>query len=582
MSYISFWYKKWIGRFIFRKLNMGIGISLIAIFVLLWAVTYNSFYAILENKEQELLNSRTEKLGLQFMDMIDKFKYDARSIHQDSSSELQTSIYELFLPNHVALLTDDRRALAEQNYLKSVMTLMLTRNPLATSVMMYRLQDQRLFFESPLHSYTLNRSFDYAGFFGTFSKSYSHPFFGKSDELLLNGDTMLYLVNPIYNTQSIHPDKVYGYHLMTVKADTLLREFDQNNTDYKLLIKQNDNVLISSASDKQVLGKTDDLRSEQTLSSYNLTIVGISQKAALQSKLNSINTRISIILGVSLIVCFLMIHTIQRLIVGRLKLMSQHFKQVQRNPFTIHIPVQGDDEISDLMLRYNRMTTELQNHINQVYVSEIHKKNAEFIALKMQIQPHFLYNTLESLRMQAIINDQSALAEQLFQLGKLYHWMLQPSDDLITVHEELEHTKSYLNLLMLGKSNRVEIHVATDLNLYKCNMLKFTLQPIVENAIQHGKLEQIEHPIISIHIRSNSDKLIMEITNNGDNLTSNDYENIAAMLNGPYAFPDRHLGLKNIHERIKLYFGEGHGLRLVASDTSSVPFRLLMILPYKS
>ncbi|MFB9278784.1 sensor histidine kinase [Cohnella cellulosilytica] len=582
MSFISFWYKKWIGRFIFRKLNLGIGLSLIVIFVLLWAVTYNSFYSILENKEQELLHSRTEKLGMQLTDMIDRFKYDARSIHQDSTSELQTSIYELFLPDHVARLADDRQALAEQHYLKSVMTLMLTRNPLATSVMMYRLQDQRLFFESPLHSYALSRSFDYAGFFGSFAKKYSHPFLGTSNELLLHGDAMLYLVSPIYNTQSIHPDKVYGYYLMTVKADTLLREFDQNNSDYQLLIRQNDYALVSSASDKQALGITDDLRSEKTLSAYDLTLVGLSRKAALQSKFNAINVRISMILGLSLIVCFLMIHMIQRLIVGRLKLMSQHFKQVQRNPFTFRIPVQGDDEISDLMFRYNRMTTELQNHINQVYVAEIHKKNAEFIALKTQIQPHFLYNTLESLRMQAVIASQSALAEQLFRLGKLYRWMLQPADDLITVYEELEHTQGYLNLLMLGKSNRVEIHVASELNLHKCNMLKFTLQPIVENAIQHGKLEDLENPMISIHIRLDSDKLIMEMTNNGNDLTLEDYNGISAMLNGSSAFPDRHLGLKNIHERIKLYFGEGHGLRLLASDGSSIPFRLIMILPYKS
>jgi sensor histidine kinase YesM len=573
-------YREWIGRFIFRKLNMGIGAALLLVFLLLGLVIYNNFYSILEKKEHELLTFRTEKLKIQLIDIMERFKYDSMSIYQNSN--MQTSVYELFLPENIPSNKEDRKAVTEQNYLKNVMTHMLSRNPYTSAVMMYRLQDERLFVESQQQKYRINPSYPYKPFFESFPKSYQHPYFGSADQLLAPADRMLYIVNPIYNPTSIHPEQVYGYHLVTLNTRTITNEFDSQSSDYRLIIKQKDNVLLDSRPDEpSAWNESDDLISRLSIDKYQIEIIGISYKSNLQSKLSDIAVRVLIILGLSWLVCIVIIHIIQRFTVGRFNQMSKHFKKVQRNPFTQLMPVNGEDEISDLMLRFNRMTQELQNHISQVYIAEIRKRNAEFIALKTQIHPHFLYNTLESLRMQAVISEQPSLAEKLYHLGRLYRWMLQPTDDLISVQEELAHTNYYLELLMLGKSNRIELRVISELNLENCFMLKFTLQPVIENAIQHGMLEQYDDPVITVTIKRESDLLMIDIHNNGKNISAEEHSRLQQLLQTANTFPEQHLGLKNIHERIKHYYGNEYGLSLPDNQSETQPFRLIMIFPYK-
>ncbi|MDQ8736582.1 histidine kinase [Paenibacillus sp. LHD-38] len=573
-------YREWIGRFIFRKLNIGIGAALLIVFLLLGLVVYNNFYSILEKKELELLTFRTEKLKIQLLDIMERFKYDSMSLYQNSN--MQTSVYELFLPENIPANREDRKAITELNYIKNVMTHMLSRNPYTSAVMMYRLQDERLFVESQQQKYRVNPSYPYKQFFESFPKTYQHPYFGSSEQLLAPADRMLYIVNPIYNPTSIHPEQVYGYHLVTLNTLTMTNEFDSQSSDYRLIIKQKDAMLLDSRPDGQSdWNVSDDLISRLTIDQYQIEILGISYKSNLQSKLSDIAVRILFILGLSWLVCIIIIHLIQRFIVGRFNQMSKHFKKVQRNPFTQLMPVNGEDEISDLMLRFNRMTQELQNHISQVYIAEIRERNAEFIALKTQIHPHFLYNTLESLRMQAVISEQPFLAEKLYHLGRLYRWMLQPTDDLISVQEELAHTTYYLELLMLGKSNRIELRVISELNLENCFMLKFTLQPVIENAIQHGQLEQYDNPVITVTIKRESHLLFIEIHNNGKNISAEEHSRLQHLLQTANTFPEQHLGLKNIHERIKHYYGNEYGLSLPENPSETQPFQLTMIFPYK-
>ncbi|MFB9277623.1 sensor histidine kinase [Cohnella cellulosilytica] len=576
------WYRKWIGRFIFRKLNIGIGAALLLVFLLLGLVIYNNVYTLLEQKERELLEFRTEKLKLQLTDILERFKYDTGTVYQNMGGGDERSMYELFLPDNVAEGRDGKQAVFEQNYMKNVLTNMLTRNPFASAVIMYRIEDGRLFAEFQRQEHRLNESYPFDRFFDSFPKGYRHPYLGSSDELLTPADRQIYIVNPIYNPLTIHPDQVYGYHLTALNAKAIANEFDSRSSAYRLIIKQDDAVLLDSRPDETSDWQaSDDLVARASMDRYRIEIVGISYKSNLQSKLADITLRISLILGACWIICVAVVHLIQRFVVGRFNQMSAHFKKVQRNPFTPLMPVRGEDEIGDLMARFNRMAQELQNHINQVYVSEIRKRNAEFIALKTQIHPHFLYNTLESLRMQAVISEQPYIAEKLHLLGRLYRWMLQPTDELISVQEELANTRDYLELLMLGKSNRIELRVDAEVNLENCFMLKFTLQPIVENAIQHGRLEEYEDPVIRVDIRKEDGLLLIQIQNNGRTMTEDERERLLSQLQDSNAFPGQHLGLKNIHERIKHFYGVQYGLSLPASPSDSEPFRLFMTFPYK-
>jgi two-component system sensor histidine kinase YesM len=575
-------YRKYIGRFIFRKLNLGIGISLLVVFILLGVLTYSSFYKLLEQREQQLLNMRTENLKLHLTDMIERFKRETISIYKDKFNNQSTGINEYFLSGNVPKADDEQGNLAERNFLNGVISAMLSRNPDASSFSFYRIEDQKVFVQTGNQQIQINYGFDFPAFFASLPRDYNNPYIGKADGFLNTNRAMIYIANPIFDLLSIQPNKVHGYYMMTVDVASLSDSFlTKENPDSQLVINKNGKLLVNVVSQgSSPLSIRDSLQSTITLEQYDLEIMGLKSKNSIQSNLNDITLSIILILCIALPLCLLLISIIQTIVVKRLTLLMQHFKIVQTNPFSAPMLVQGDDEISELMLRFNRMTENLQEHINQVYVTDIQKRNAEYVALKMQINPHFLFNTLESLRMQSIKNGQRMLGEKLYYMGKLFRWMMKIYDDIIPISEELQYMEYYLDLFNMGKTNTIRLEIHSELSLNNSYMLKFSLQPIIENAILHGNLEGHEDPTITLHITRQDDILVIDIHNNGNGISPEQVTKLTEMLDSPHYLPEKHLGLKNIHERIKNYFGETYGLFILAQNSEQIErFGLQMRIP---
>jgi sensor histidine kinase YesM len=575
-------YRKYVGRFIFRKLNLGIGISLLVVFILLGILTYSSFYKLLEQREQQLLNMRTENLKLHLTDMIERFKRETISIYKDQLNNQSIGINEYFLSGRVPAADDEQGSLAERNFLNGVISTMLNRNPDASSFSFYRIEDQKVFAQTGNQQIQINYGFDFPAFFSALPRDYNNPYIGKADGFLNTNKPMIYIANPVYDLSSIHPNKAHGYYMMTVDVASLSDRFlTKENPDSQLIINKNGKPLLNVVSiGSAPLIISDNLSSSITLEQYDLEIIGLKSKNSIQSNLNGITLSIVLILCIALPFCLLMISIIQTIVVKRLKMLMKHFKIVQTNPFSAPMLVQGDDEISELMLRFNRMTENLQEYINQVYVTDIQKRNAEYVALKMQINPHFLFNTLESLRMQSIKNGQRMLGEKLYYMGKLFRWMMKIDDDIIPISEELQYMEYYLDLFNMGKTNTIRLEIHSELPLNNSHILKFSLQPIIENAILHGKLEGHEDPTITLHITQQDNVIVIDIHNNGNGISPEQVSKLTEMLDSSHYLPEKHLGLKNIHERIKNYFGETYGLFiLVQTSEQTERFGLQMRIP---
>ncbi|MBP1988665.1 sensor histidine kinase [Paenibacillus eucommiae] len=582
-------YKRYLGRFIFRKLNVVIGLTLLAVFISLGLLTYNKFYQLLERREVELLNTNTEKLELNLLDIVDRFKRETISIYKDTVVGQTVETNQYFLPGNIPSEGNEQQKLLEKRYFSTVLSLMLSRNPKADAFLFYRVQDQKLFLQSGPKQLQVDDSFNLPLFFSSFPQNYENPYLGQAGGLFqptANAEeTLIYFANPVFDLKSIRPDQVYGYYLMILDmkslSDAVLAKQD---TKSMLTIKHQGKLLFESdpqgERDKDSKGSSPYIEHTISLKQSGLEITGSKSKSDIQAKLGDIAVYIILILGFSWVICFVAIYSIQNIIVKRLKLMTRHFKKVQINPFTEPIQVQGEDEINDLMIGFNRMTSELQQFINRVYVADIQKRDAEFTAMKMQVHPHFLYNTLESLRMQAVIGDQNLLAEKLYRLGILFRWMLRTADDVIPIQEELQYTEYFLDLLMLGKSNRIAIQVESELDLSHCHMLKFSFQPIIENAIQHGELEKQEQPVIALHIARQADVLVIELSNNGQPINKEARKQLQEKLEHPDYLPQEHLGLKNLHERIKNYCGSEYGLFL-APVRENHDFGVVIKLPFE-
>jgi Predicted signal transduction protein with a C-terminal ATPase domain len=573
-------YRDFVGRFVFRKLTLGIGAALLLVFVLIGLLTYYRFYGLLEERENDLLKVRTELLREELSELITQFKRETIAVYPLSGDT--PGYYSRFLPEGAA--HSEAEAIEERKYFTGMQSYMLERNPNVMSVLMYRGVDGALFHKSRYPSAALDREFDLPGLFASLPRTFEYPFVGRADGLYGNIERpLLYLINPLFDFSDIRTDNVTGYFMTVIDSRTLFGRFvPEEERDARVVIRQAGRTLLDSRESEE-LREEGMLRASADIPQYGISVVGMVSKASIQGRLSEITLLIVGGLFAIWIVCMLLIHYILGFVTKRLRGMTQHFKRVQANPFAEPMEKSGNDEIGDLIERFNRMTRELQDYINRVYVADVQKSNAEYLALKMQINPHFLYNTLESLRMQAVVGKQPEMANKLFYLGRLYRWLLKTESEEIPVEEELRYTQYYLDLLLMGKTKQVELEAESDEDLRDCLMPKFSLQPIVENAILHGELEKAADPVIRLRIgreRETGARLI-EIWNNGKGATLAEQAKLNDWLNAKHVIPTEHLGLKNIHERIRSYYGDRYGL-VVNALPPDKGFALTMKLPADS
>ncbi|WP_309119892.1 histidine kinase [Paenibacillus sp.] len=569
------WYRRWIGRYVFRKLNTGVALCLFIVFIAIGYITYSRFYDMLETRERDLLELRTDHLSRQLDAFITQFKRESISFYP-IGREASTS-YQYFLPDSVP--QDENASITERNAFSNLQSYLLERNPQAMTVILYRSADRRLFEKTRYPSAQRSAAFDFPAFFDGLPRDYSFPYIGATNRFFQNLERpVLYFVNPIFDFRTIHPSRPQGYFVMGIDSRSLFELFrggDKRGLELEILrdgvplMQNRSNVSGSDASF---------IRSISALPQYGLEVVGGFDKRSIQAEVRKLAYVIFAGMLIAWLVCVFLIHYILRFVIRRLKDLVQHFKKVQTNPFAEPMVRAGEDEIGDLIERFNRMTGELQQYINRVYVAEVQKSNAEYFALKMQINPHFLYNTLESLRMQAVVRKQPDLANKLFSLGRLYRWILKTDADEIPVEEELQYTRYYLELLMMGKSKQIELEANSPFDLRDCYMPKFSLQPIIENALLHGELEKSEQPRIRLAIRDEGPYRCIEISDNGKGAAPEAKAMVNEGLQAKTVFRDNHLGLKNIHERIRAYYGEPYGLSVNVSGEGE-GFSLVMRLP---
>lgn len=572
-------YKKWVDPYVIRKLNLGIGIALLCVFLLIGFFTHHSYYNMLEEREKALLDARTWKLHDELQHILTRFKQETMSLYRSSGETPAT--YRYFLPGNVPG-GDKQKQLADRNFFSGLQSQILERNPRSLGVAMYRLADEKLYVKSQYPSLLINDDFLVNELFASMPKNYEFPYIGKTDQLYTNlNRPVLYIVSPVFNFNNIHYGNVQGYFMVVLDSHTLINLFhSEEETHNRVIIQHGEETLLDSREERPLYTIDDVLSHTVTMDDFDLDIIGITHKGGIQSRLTDITIWLFGGLVFAWLICMWLIQYILKFVIRRLQLMTQHFKKVQSNPFVEPMEVLKEDEIGHLIKSLNLMTKHLQDHINHVYIANIQRSKAEYMALKMQINPHFLYNTLESLRMQALINKQPILAEKLFYLGKLYRWILKTDRDEISIEEELEYTRYYLDLYMMGKSKTIELEVNVETGLNELMIPKFSLQPIMENAILHGKLEEEPEPVIEIRVIDMNDLQIITVWNNGTSISDNKRQQLNEILQEQDVFKKEHLGLKNVHERIRAYYGDEYGLTIPLQNPNN-GFKICMILPKK-
>lgn len=247
----------------------------------------------------------------------------------------------------------------------------------------------------------------------------------------------------------------------------------------------------------------------------------------------------------------------------------EEMDKVQHGDLTAHVPVRGNDELSALSDGFNRMVSRLATHIQQSYIASIRQKEAELDALRMQIHPHFLYNTLEVIRMSAVAHQDQQTAQMTLSLVRQLQYVIGESHEQVPLRKELEIVQDYVSLVSL-RYGQIDLTSTVPGALLDCPILKMTLQPIVENAVQHG-LRPLGGGQISISAACTDSQLLLTVMDNGCGMNAEQLEQLRNQLNSdklPEVKEDglRSIGTKNVHDRIRLACGPEYGLEIESQE----------------
>lgn len=283
---------------------------------------------------------------------------------------------------------------------------------------------------------------------------------------------------------------------------------------------------------------------------------------------------ILVIVGI-LFISILISAILSKEVVKPVEKMIKSMEYVENGHFSVRVEEKGPSDIVQLLHYYNNMLKNTEDYIHKEYQIKKMKRAAELDVLVAQINPHFLYNTLESIVWQARAAGAPKISDMAYSLGKLFNIMVNKGHSMLSVERELEHVKLYVHLQNIRYNNRFSLKIdLDDEDLLEYKTLKLILQPIIENVILHGFPEEQEECIIHIGVYESHKMLIYEVEDNGvgiskeelahiresfseQNYIEYDEQNAKARQN-----KGRGIGLKNVHQRIQLYYGMQFGLEI--------------------
>lgn len=223
-------------------------------------------------------------------------------------------------------------------------------------------------------------------------------------------------------------------------------------------------------------------------------------------------------------------------------------------------PVGGTREVQELSDSFEHMVLRIQELMTTVREEEINLRKTELKALQAQINPHFLYNTLDSIAWMCEQGRNADAVKMVHALARLFRISISRGHELIPIAKEIEHAESYLQIQMYRYKNQFTYTFDVDLDClgYYCN--KITLQPIIENSINHGLELMVEEGRIDVCVRQDGDDIVFSVQDNGVGMSEEQIE--AIMQHGP---TDRTgIGIKNVNDRLKIYFGRNYGLHITS------------------
>ncbi|MEK5255726.1 MULTISPECIES: sensor histidine kinase [Paenibacillus] len=296
----------------------------------------------------------------------------------------------------------------------------------------------------------------------------------------------------------------------------------------------------------------------RTLEQTGWKIVGVAYYDEIVTTKRDLNTFLSWFLAV-VILCVIIVSVFLSARIARpIRKLERTLQQVGEGDLNTRIDVSGAYEVEQLSKRFNLMLQRIRQLMDQIIYEQETKRKGELEVLQSQINPHFLYNTLNSVIRLAERGKTEEVVTMIQSLSKFFRISLSKGNNMITVQEELDHIRHYLVIQSFRFKNKFRYEIIAQDEVLQCQTIKLILQPIVENALYHGIEMMPDEGFISIQAELKDNLVIIRISDNGLGMSKETMKVI--LTGGSKSMSGSGVGVRNVNERIELYYGREYGL----------------------
>lgn len=401
-------------------------------------------------------------------------------------------------------------------------------------------------------------------------------------------------------------NKLYGYGVILIPDSELDNFYRYGENQYNSISIIDSNGMIVSSTDKYQIGETDTelqkitnemLEKEITVEKmeknaktnmvlckkipyvdYSLCFT-VDANEAIESLYNisTLMWYIAIITGAVLLVIYILV----RRTMSPLRQLGRKMSYVAKGDFNQYAEVTGDGEIQELAKSYNRMLHDINHYVDSIIEIQKQKRQAEIHALQMQINPHYIYNTLTSIKWLIMQGDTVKSTKAIDAFIKLLRSTISKSDEYISVEEEIENLKNYMYINEIRYGEKIKTEFFISINEPDQLMIpKMILQPFIENAFFHGFPEG-QNGEIFVCVREKAEKLIVEIIDNGVGM---DERQVNELENGKSSRKSEHftgIGINNIRDRLKLIYENQYELKIKSSLGEGTTVKVVLPIQHK-
>ncbi|SFE41750.1 two-component system, sensor histidine kinase YesM [Paenibacillus catalpae] len=279
--------------------------------------------------------------------------------------------------------------------------------------------------------------------------------------------------------------------------------------------------------------------------------------------------------AVALLITIVIAYLFSKRLFKPIHTLKQGIVQVKQGNFNIDLEPPTSDELGQVVFSFNSMVKTIKQLIEEKYEEALARQDAEFRYLQSQMNPHFMFNTLQTINGMAIVNEVPEISAASSNLARMLRYNIDMKQRTVTIREELENAVCYLQIQKIRFREYLDYELSLDEDIYDCTIIKLILQPILENAIVHGIEPKGDNGSIRLSGSRLEDSVRIQVLDNGIGMTNEQLERLMRSLRedrelGEESFSEekyRHnrVGLKNIHKRIQIIYGHEYGITVESS-----------------